>query len=343
MSADPHIQDPLNLQSYNRYAYCMGNPMVCNDPSGYFSLGSFFRTVVAIAVAVYAPQFIASSAFAGPVATATGLSTVTVGAISAGAISGAISTGSIQGALTGGLSAGLFGGLHGMDAGIGKVLAHGMVGGVLSEMSGGSFRSGFLAAAFTQTASQMGAFNNLGDPKTFSGRAQNAIAAAVVGGTASVIGGGKFSNGALTGAFSRLFNDLRIVEYDGAMGFGHVGAGSAEDLSTDGFYPRSALIAAGLDPTAGVIKNDMTEGGKTENNIRKTLIVKSSPEQDAAFSRRFYSSARSYDFNSNQGGAMNCATRVLDALIYAKILPQNVPRPVKPTEVMKVIETYAPK
>ncbi len=36
----------------------------------------------------------------------------------------------------------------------------------------------------------------------------NAFAAAMVGGTGSAIGGGKFANGAVTGAFSRLFNDL---------------------------------------------------------------------------------------------------------------------------------------
>ena len=37
--------------------------------------------------------------------------------------------------------------------------------------------------------------------------AQRVIAAAVVGGTTSVISGGKFGNGAVTGAFSRALND----------------------------------------------------------------------------------------------------------------------------------------
>ena len=36
----------------------------------------------------------------------------------------------------------------------------------------------------------------------------NAAAAAVIGGTASKLAGGKFSNGAVTGAFSRIFNDM---------------------------------------------------------------------------------------------------------------------------------------
>ncbi len=38
-------------------------------------------------------------------------------------------------------------------------------------------------------------------------RTPRSIAAAVVGGTASTLSGGKFANGAMTGAFSRIFND----------------------------------------------------------------------------------------------------------------------------------------
>lgn len=36
---------------------------------------------------------------------------------------------------------------------------------------------------------------------------QRTLAAAIAGGTASKLTGGKFENGAITGAFSRLFND----------------------------------------------------------------------------------------------------------------------------------------
>ncbi len=34
MQADPFVQDPGNLQNYNRYAYCFNNPLGCTDPSG---------------------------------------------------------------------------------------------------------------------------------------------------------------------------------------------------------------------------------------------------------------------------------------------------------------------
>lgn len=39
ISADPFVQFPNNLQSYNRYSYVLNNPLSLTDPSGYFSLG----------------------------------------------------------------------------------------------------------------------------------------------------------------------------------------------------------------------------------------------------------------------------------------------------------------
>jgi len=35
LSPDPFIQDPYNLLNYNRYSYCMNNPLKFTDPSGY--------------------------------------------------------------------------------------------------------------------------------------------------------------------------------------------------------------------------------------------------------------------------------------------------------------------
>lgn len=35
MSADPHVTYPLNLQSFNRYAYVLNNPLRYTDPSGF--------------------------------------------------------------------------------------------------------------------------------------------------------------------------------------------------------------------------------------------------------------------------------------------------------------------
>ena len=51
------------------------------------------------------------------------------------------------------------------------------------------------------------------------------MASAVIGGTASVIGGGKFANGAQTGAFGYLFNRLAHIGVSGRVPF--LGGGSA--------------------------------------------------------------------------------------------------------------------
>ncbi|PWQ95095.1 hypothetical protein [Leucothrix pacifica] len=46
-------------------------------------------------------------------------------------------------------------------------------------------------------------------PRGAAGYAKNAAISAVVGGTVSKLVGGKFVNGAITGTFSRMFNDLQ--------------------------------------------------------------------------------------------------------------------------------------
>ena len=85
-----------------------------------------------------------------------------------------------------------------------KVALHGMAGGVMSTMGGGKFGHGFASAAGTQLSSVM--IDQIGNGAA-SYKAHRIMAAAVVGGTVAEVTGGKFANGALTGAFSRAFND----------------------------------------------------------------------------------------------------------------------------------------
>ena len=190
----------------------MNNPMKYTDPSGYFLVGMFkkyWRTFLSIAIAVYMPgmNFMMS------------LTAVQQGAI-VGFVSGLVSTGSLRGAIIGSLTGAAFGKLHGFKTSLvakgidfGRVLAHGTVGGVSSVLSGGKFGHGFVSAGATQFASEA-----LGDDFFVEGstkiadRAANAAKAALVGGTVSYISGGKFGNGAITGAYSRLLNDDSIFQ-----------------------------------------------------------------------------------------------------------------------------------
>jgi hypothetical protein len=91
-------------------------------------------------------------------------------------------------------------------------LSHGVFQGGISEVAGGEFKSGFLAGAtgsfagsLQMTQTSVGIIGFPGGTDT-QGVALRTTAAAVVGGTASHLGGGKFANGATTSAFVHLFN-----------------------------------------------------------------------------------------------------------------------------------------
>ena len=125
-----------------------------------------------------------------------------------------IATGSAKAAQGAGLSAALFVGIGelrggkmgangkmqynpGWESGSMKTLAaHGLAGGIVQDRMGGSFGAGFLSGSLGSYLSSSG-----------NSRIGNTAREAVVGGTISVIGGGKFANGAQTGAFRYLFND----------------------------------------------------------------------------------------------------------------------------------------
>ena len=205
LSADPNIQSPKNTQSLNRFSYVMNNPLSATDPTGYISLSKWLPTLfqIAMAVASGGATWYIQAAFMGATAYAmTGdpkaglIAAATAGMFSAVGWAGA--QGSVQNALGGGYH-------------MTKILAHGIVGGLSAKWGGGNFSDGFRSAAVTQAfAPAIGGIG--GDSNTeayynIGARAQRIAVAAIVGGTASAAGGGKFANGAVTGAFSRAFND----------------------------------------------------------------------------------------------------------------------------------------
>lgn len=211
VSADPFVQAPYNLQSLNRYSYVFNNPLGYTDPSGYFGweispkLGRGLFALGGIMFgAVLGP--------AGPIFSGGGWATTLASGALAGGVGGFIGSGgnpqaARQGALAGGLfaGAGLIGnaldkaGYAGFaNDGVGRALLHAGAGCVSASAGGGSCGSGALQAGFTKFASaNLPNYGNVG----------NLVKYAVIGGTASAIGGGKFANGAMTGAWQYLMNE----------------------------------------------------------------------------------------------------------------------------------------
>ncbi len=126
----------------------------------------------------------------------------------AGAIGGA------QGGITAGLLHGMSPqgdvyGAGGYEAGFNAktalhVAGHGLVGGASNAAMGGKFQDGFVSAAVSAAAADVGALS-FGGSDSLSVAGRTAMAG-IVGGTASAIGGGKFANGAYTAAFQHLLN-----------------------------------------------------------------------------------------------------------------------------------------
>lgn len=200
LSADPTTQYPESTQGWNRYSYCGNNPLSYTDPSGF----SFLKIAMQIIAVVM--NFIP---VVGTFAAAAWYNAMLVGFASGFLASGGNLRAGLAGAVGGALfyaagSAVQHFGLSGMT----KALLHGIAGGTANAVAGGKFQDGFLGA-FASAALSPEIEKAFGAAGTggMQGKFLRVAASAAVGGVASVLGGGKFQNGAVTAAFARLFND----------------------------------------------------------------------------------------------------------------------------------------
>lgn len=205
LTPDPFVQAPDFSQSLNRYAYCLNNPLSLTDPTGYNWIGDAFCAIVGIAVGV-------ETAGLG-----TGIWGTLIGGACGGA-SSALASSLINGAnLWQTTKSTLLGGFWGAASGaanfgIGEmtgdfwsnVALHSVSDGTMEALQGGHFEHGLLVG-MASSASGQGLMRYCYNMPT----AGKLIATTVVGGTVSVLGGGKFANGAMTAAFSFMYNETQ--------------------------------------------------------------------------------------------------------------------------------------
>jgi RHS repeat-associated protein len=202
LSPDPIIQYPLDLQTYNRYAYVRNNPLTYIDPSGYGFLKSFkkfFKKVVAPVL--------------GMVLTGGGMHFIAAGFLSGG-VGAAVNGGNIlKGAVTGAFSAAAFNWAGHGAHNIRPIQAHFVAGAVSSGFSasiyGGSMGraalTGGISGALGESATLNNRFKNLTPGKFHMGQFSATVAA---GGIGSYLSGGGFEAGAYTAAMGYAFNEM---------------------------------------------------------------------------------------------------------------------------------------
>ena len=174
LSPDNYIQDPLNSQNYNRYGYCVNNPLKYTDPTGN-SFTIFFG---------FALFNIASNMI---IASMNGQNMWKAAARSA-----------LMSFATYGIGQ-AFGGVGSVANEALRAGAHGLVGGVSNVIGGGSFGSGFLSGSLS---SGVGSYTS----SLHLGLLGMSASSTVVGGISAWASGGDILSGALQGLAVGLLN-----------------------------------------------------------------------------------------------------------------------------------------
>lgn len=200
LQPDALIQDPYNTQNYNRYGYCINNPLKYTDISG----NDFgISTAITVAVIVAVGSYLAINCLTDQPITFEGVITSAV----VGAISGAVTFG-IGSAFT---NVGNF-----YLKAVYSALAHGAFQGSMTAIQGGNFWNGFAAGSLASLASS--AWEGGSSFKTVNGvteqtakhagisgalkmgkTAGTLVFGTIAGGAGAALTGGNFWQGAVTG------------------------------------------------------------------------------------------------------------------------------------------------
>lgn len=206
LGPDNYIQQPWNTQSYNRYSYCLNNPLKYNDPTGQlFGIDDAF---IAFAFFNVAKSMMTASM--------NGENIWKAGALSL--LSSATSFGIGQ----------AFGACGSVGNEIVRAGAHGLSGGIFSVISGGGFGSGVASGVLSS------GFGSLAGDMSLNSSLQ-LVGSSAVGGVSAWIGGGDFLMGAMQGLQIALFNHVYHI--------GHrVAKGRDKDGNMVGLIPQMVVV-----------------------------------------------------------------------------------------------------
>lgn len=205
LSPDPFMQAPDYTQGLNRYLYCLNNPLSLYDPSGYSWFSKNWKSLVAATVGIAVTVVTAGSgagfgcALAGALGGASaGLTGALLNGANIGQVAKSTFTGGFWGAVGGFLAYG-----SGDGQFLERLFKHTFSQAWLEGVRGGNVMHGMIAAVASVAGGE--AIGKYGSDWSKAGKV---AANAIVAGTVEELGGGKFANGAITGAFSMMFNDL---------------------------------------------------------------------------------------------------------------------------------------
>ena len=212
LSPDPIVQAGDYTQSFNRYAYCLNNPLTLVDPTGYSWLSKNWKPLLVAAVGITVGALTGNAALASWGAKYAFAAAVVGGAAggAASALTGALLNGAnfnhtmeatFRGAFWGAVSAAADFGSADPDL-IASLFKHAFTEGAITALQGGNMVHGMMMGALSCAG------NRYINSRDGIGKAGKIAMSAALGGTVAEIGGGKFANGAITAAYSLMFNEM---------------------------------------------------------------------------------------------------------------------------------------
>ena len=262
LSPDPFVQAPDFTQGLNRYIYCLNNPLSFTDPSGYSWLSDNWKSLASAIVGIVVAAIPGGQGF-GAAILAGALGGAAAGFTGA-VLNGANFIQTVKATLTGAFWGAASAGLNFLSADTqlaAKLFKHAFSNMWLEGVRGGNMKHGLLSGL--ASAAGGSAIEKYGGRMS---RALKVAANAVIGGTAEELGGGKFANGAITGAFSMLFNDLMHQEPpEKEKGNSRDSMGAMDwvqgGLDVAGLIPGIGEIADGINALIYVVNGDYINAG----------------------------------------------------------------------------------